>query len=137
LIQQFAVKRSIILLCSFLFIHLAAMSVSINFQIPVSWKLLLTCVLFVSLFICLVLEYQKKFCIQFEPATQIWKLQVNDGSWLRFNTVSKIYINQWFVWVVFCTHNKHAKGIIIGRDSLPVERFMQLRRCILSPQVIH
>ncbi len=85
----------------------------------------------------MVLEYQKKFCIQFEPAAGVWKQGGNTGSWLRFNRISKIYINQWFVWVVFCTHEKRAKGIIIGRDSLPIERFMQLRRCILSPQVIH
>ena len=66
-----------------------------------------------------------------------WQLSDDLRSWLHVNSISAIYVNEWFVWIVIGMNNAHKKGIIIGRDSLSAERFIQLRRCILSPDVLH
>ncbi len=137
MIEEFYVKFSPGFFIFLVGLHIIVFGVAINFQIPSIVKLLI-------IVFMLVISYAKfkqikdEFCIlKFDSKTKTWKMSKDGRNWHCFDVVNTIYLNDWFVWLVFKNSTKHTQGVIIGRDSLPIERFMQLRRCILCPEVIH
>lgn len=76
------------------------------------------------------------YILMYESNTKLWKVCEKCDNWQQYNTLSAMYINQWFVWIVLSNSDNKTKGLIIGRDSLPSERYLQLRRCILCPEVV-
>lgn len=80
--------------------------------------------------------WQQNVHINFTSNNMLWSITENSKKCEYYHSASCRYINAWFVWIVFSNSNGSKKGIIIGRDSLPTERFMQLRRCILNPELI-
>ena len=137
MIQQFVLKRSATFLTVIFIIHVAAAGVTLTYNLSKLWQAGLIVLCLISLLVCFHREYYKKMIIQFNSKVMKWELTVSDSHWRKFDQMENIYITKWFAWIVFYKYGVGAYGIIIGRDSLPTERFMQLRRCILSPRVMH
>ena len=112
------------------------LAVVLGYDVPTLVKVFLILVLLTFLVILVRREYKKEIVLKYDYVLMEWCVGEPNSGDIRFDVISKAYINDWFIWVIFSAHGKHSKGIIIGRDSLPIERFMQLRRYILSPEVM-
>ena len=135
--QQFVLKRSVVFLAVITLVHIAAAGVSLTYNLSAFWHAGLIIICLASLAMCFRREYYKNVILRFNSNVMQWELLDSGSFWRKFDQVEKIYMNKWFVWIVFYTNGVSVLGVIIGRDSLPIERFMQLRRCILSPRVMH
>lgn len=113
------------------------MALVMKFHLPVIQKLLIIFVLVWLAFKVLKQIYNNTYYLIFELKSSLWKFSEDGVKWQYFDGLSAIYVNRWFVWIVLSNQHNHSKGLIIGSDSLLDERFMQLRRCILCPNLLH
>lgn len=134
--QHFHVRHSRTIFLLVTFLYLAVNAIVIHFHLPISAKIVVISLLLVAWLINHLRPYSKSFQLIYESKLDLWSLSEDRENWQQFRSLDKIYVNQWFVWVVLSNSDKLTKGLIIGRDSLPSERYLQLRRCILCPEVL-
>ena len=122
--QHFHVRHSRTIFLLVTFLYLAVNAIVIHFHLPISAKIVVISLLLVAWLINHLRPYSKSFQLIYESKLDLWSLSEDRENWQQFRSLDKIYVNQWFVWVVLSNSDKLTKGLIIGRDSLPSERYL-------------
>ncbi|MFK7794261.1 MAG: protein YgfX [Gammaproteobacteria bacterium] len=136
MIEQFKVKPSGLVTAYIAIIHLFALICVLGFDIPNYLRTVGVFALLVSLlwsikqWLC-----QQQYLIKYEGLYQCWSISVDAQEWRRYESVRVAYLNDAFVWIVLSSPGVPQKARLIGVDSMENERFLQLRRCILCPDM--
>ncbi len=75
------------------------------------------------------------YSIKYESLYKCWSVSTDAQQWQQYESVSVVYLNDTLVWIILGSPGTGARAAIIGVDSMPNERFLQLRRCILCPNM--
>jgi hypothetical protein len=80
--------------------------------------------------------YQQRYSLKYESTYKCWSMSAADvKQWQQYESVRVVYLNDTLVWIILGSPYSGTKAAIIGVDSMPNERFLQLRRCILCPDM--
>jgi hypothetical protein len=77
----------------------------------------------------------RRYFIKYESSDKCWSVSIDGQQWWRYKSISVAYLNDAFVWIILDSPGRATRAAIIGVDSMPSERFLQLRRCILCPNM--
>lgn len=138
MIEQFEVKPSGLIVIYSIFVHALTLLCVLSFDIPVMASSVAVFLISVSFVAAVRSQKQPSSCsIKYEskyPCWNIcWNASADEQVWQRYETVKIAYLNDTFVWIIMNSPNNVSRAVLIGVDSLPNERFLQLRRCILCP----
>ncbi len=78
---------------------------------------------------------QAPYFIKFESVYSCWSVLVDAPPWQRHESINVAYLNDTLVWITLASPGSVKRVAIIGVDSMENERFRQLRRCILCPDM--
>ena len=78
---------------------------------------------------------QQQYLIKYESIYKCWSVSIEAQQWQRYESISVAYLNDAFVWIILSSPGVPRKAKLIGVDSMGNERFLQLRRCILCPDM--
>lgn len=118
-------------------LHLCVICVVFLFDVSIYAKAFLSISLLIISWVQIKRHYVSMYTLTYQAKTNTWAIAEIEGNYEQYTDISKIFVNEWFVWIVLKQLNITSRGIFIGRDSLPSERFVQLRRCILCPDIIY
>lgn len=137
MIRQFKLTRSRYLLTAVMVLHTLVITVSLGYSLSVGMKVLIITTLVASMIWHFYHEVTKAIVLRFVEQTSCWQLAGSMNIFQEMNILSTVCVNEWCVWLVVKTRRQGVKTFIIGRDCMPAERFLQLRRCILRPDCAH
>ena len=80
---------------------------------------------------------QPHFFLKYESTYQRWSVSSDNRQWHQYESIRVAYLNESFVWIILASPGGARKAAIIGVDSMLNERFLQLRRCILCPDLFN
>ena len=131
--QQFEIKPSVQIVISISIVHLFVGFSVIYFDVTINVKSVLLIFVLASL-IWQINQWRKSgLFAQYKSQNGSWDLSFDNQHWQCYETIKTAYLNGSFVWIIFSAPGQRTRSVIIGVDSMPTERFLQLRRCILCP----
>ncbi len=131
--QQFEIKPSAQIAISISIVHLFAGFSVIYFDVTIDMKSALLILVLASVTWQLNRWRKSGLFANYESQSDCWKLSLDNQHWQYYETIKTAYLNGSLVWIIFSAPGQRTRSVIIGVDSMPAERFLQLRRCILCP----
>ncbi len=136
MIQQFKVKPSSALAVCIVIAHAFTIISVLCFDVAIIVRASVALLLMISLAWNLYKWSHNHYFIKYESAYTRWSMSLDARRWQQYETVSIAYLNGAFVWIILSSPSRVSRAAIIGVDSMSAERFLQLRRCILCPDIL-
>ena len=117
-------------------VHVFTIVCVLGFDIPIFIRAVMTLVMLASLLWSIKKwAYQPRCYLKYESIYKCWGVSSDAQRWQRYESVSVSYLNDTLVWIILGSPGNANRAAIIGVDSLSHERFLQIRRCILCPEM--
>ncbi len=116
-------------------LHVFSIVCVIGFDIPVLMSAFAILTIVVSLMWSIKTWRCEHYSIKYESLYKYWSVSTDAQQWQRYESVSVAYLNDTLVWIILRSPGVVTKAAVIGVDSISNERFLQLRRCILCPDM--
>ena len=108
----------------------------LSFDIPTTLCAVGVIILLASFLWCLKQwVFQPQSLIKYEYIYKRWSVSDDVQQWQYYESVNVVYLNDTFVWIILSSPGIPSQAKLIGVDSMEDERFLQLRRCILCPEM--
>ena len=137
MIYEFSLSRSKQTLAAHTIIHILVFNIVLLYQASVYVKIFVCSLILLSFITNMRNEFHRKDILRFDVANKSWQISIDRLNYQQITKLSCLHANEWYVCALLEFNQQTSKTFLIGSDSLLAERFMQLRRCILSPEVVH
>ena len=77
-----------------------------------------------------------RYVLCFETQTQQWNVSLNQSEVRIINSLWPLYLSDRFVLLRLDLGGRNTACVLVLTDSLAKDKFLQLRRCILCPEVM-
>jgi len=136
LIEQFEVKPSILMAFFICVVHVFTFVSALYFDLPLFFYVVILLAVLIS-WVWSINQWSchQHYFIKYESVYQSWSVSNDTQQWQRYENLSVAYINDALVWIILGSPGGNAMASLIGVDSMDNERFLQLRRCILCPNM--
>ena len=135
MIYEFKVKASIYVALTIITAHSFSIGLISLFAIPVTLKLVAIVMTVISLCWQLHKWYESDIEIRYQASNQSWTVPGEGKCGQSYSVIKTVYLCDVFVWIILSSPGQAVKPVIVGVDSLESEKFLQLRRCILCPEL--
>lgn len=134
--EQYEVKPSNFVAIYIIIVHVFTVVCVLNFDI----SMIISAVAVLVTLASMVWSINKWSCqhhyfIKYEPTYQCWSVSNDGHRWQRYESIRVAYLNDALVWITLSLPGSATRAALIVVDSIPSERFLQLRRCILCPDM--
>ena len=137
MIYEFSLSRSKHFLAAHIVIHILVFYIVVLYEVSIYVKIIVCSIILLSLITNIRNEFQRKDILRFDVSNKSWQISIDRLNYQQISKISCLHASEWCVFVLLDFNQRRSKTFLIGSDSLLAERFMQLRRCILSPEVVH
>lgn len=137
MIQSFEIKPSRYVAAYIFIVHAFTLFCALSFEVSALICLSLVIAIFASMAWQIFTWARRHYFLKYEPKVQCWSISSDKHQWRRYNSVTYIYLNNSFVWLILRASGGASTSVIIGVDSMPTERYLQLRRCIICPGIFN
>ena len=136
MIEQFEVKPSALMSLCIVIVHVFTFFAALCFDLPILIYVAILLGVLVSLawFIHTYIHRQC-FFLKYESHYQRWSASNDAKQWQRYDSLNVAYINSTLVWIILASPGRVSKSSLISVDSMAKDKFLQLRRCILCPEM--
>ena len=135
MIETFKIKASNFIALAIVVSHVISVVLIVQFAVPIVIKLMVGVIVICSLNWQLLKWHKSNMVLRFQPSVCCWSTSIDSKHWLAYSAIKKVYLCDVFVWIVLSSPGKVDKPVILSVDSLEGDKFIQLRRCILCPEL--
>lgn len=137
MIQIFEVKPSIRVAACIFVVHVFVIFCVLNFEIAIYVSTGMVLAIFASLYWQISAWLRHHCFLRYESASSCWSISFDKEHWQHYSAISCLYLNDSFMWLILRSSVSAHTSAIIGADSMPTERYLQLRRCIICPGIFN
>lgn len=132
---KFKLQQSFCLILYLVVLHMLVVICIYKFLVPENVKIVLMMIAFLS--VCRYFHQYRyeTFNVYFHPLTQKWSASKNNQKPKMYDQIRTVYLNQKFLWVILESSKSEKLSLMTSAESMTDDKYRQLRRYIISPEL--